>query len=243
MTAAARRWQDQQTMAPPIPLAVRRGVLWSADLDRSQGEELAARVPVEFRQIQREALPQLLAAAGQMDPIPPEALVRRFELGRQCYAAWVDGALAAYGWLTRGREWVGEFERELNIPDGDAYIWDCATLPARRRQRLFSALLGHVTGQLAREGVRRLWIISVITAPAMNRGVMDAGFEPILRLVYLHLHSKRALLTIPVPGGPPQKISEARGLFDGPDEHRLGPLIVGNSRRPRPPETHIDLDS
>jgi GNAT superfamily N-acetyltransferase len=220
---------------------VQRGILWSAGLDSLKTDRLTAHIPVEFKPVQRDSLPQLLTAAGQMDPIPQQALVKRLDLGRQCYAAWVDGSLAAYGWLTRGREWVGEFERSLNVQDGEAYIWDCATLPAYRRQRLFSSLLGYVAEQLSREGLQRLWIIAVITGPAMNRGIAKGGFAPILNLTYFHFYNKRVLLTIPAPNTPSHMILAARRLLKSDDERAIGPLLIGNSNPPQPPDTHLTL--
>ncbi len=227
-------------MSSKSPWIFRRGTLWSAELTQRTTGPVASYVPAEFRQVQPASIPQLVATARQMDPIVPGALARRFEIGRRCFAAWVDGSIAAYGWLTHGPEWVGEFERELHVPDGEAYIWDCATLPRYRRQRLFSALLGYVTDQLRREGLRRLWIIGLVVAPSIVRSVEAAGFEPVLRLAYLRLLDKRILLTAPVRNIPPQHLSAARRLLKTGHERAYGPLIVGNSARPRPPDTHFD---
>lgn len=227
-------------MTSPKPGLVRRGVLWLAELSRSMPDLFVSKIPAEFGQVQSHQLPQLLATVEQMDPIPSEALLRRFALGRRCYTAVVNHSIAAYGWLTQGPEWVGEFERQLNVQPGEAYIWDCATLPIFRRQRLFTALLSYVVRELSHEGLQRLWIIAVITTPVMNRSVAAAGFEPILNLSFLHLPHTRVLLTVPVSSASPRNIAASRQLVKGDGEYAFGPMIIGQSGHPRLPDTHID---
>ena len=62
---------------------------------------------------------------------------RRFEQrlasGKRCYVAQVEGALAAYGWVSWHEEEIGEIGLRLHLMPGEAYIWDCATAPAYRR--------------------------------------------------------------------------------------------------------------
>lgn len=218
----------------------RQGVLWSAELNKPQDRPIAAKVPAKFGQLQPGSFAQLIDAVGRMDPITPAALASRLEAGRQCFAGWVSDSVAAYGWLTRGPEWVGEFERELNVLQGEAYIWDCATVPEHRRQRLFSGLIAHVANQLRHEGLHRLWIIATINTPSMNRNVVAAGFAPILNLTYVRLYDKRFLLAMPAAGTSSHDIAAGRRLLKDQAEQALGPLIVGNTKRPVPPEMHFD---
>ena len=218
----------------------RRGTLWSANLTGRTESPTIARIPTEFGTVQPDSLAQLAAAVGQMDPIDPGALARRFELGKQCFVMRVDGSIAAYGWLTRGPEWVGEFERELRVLEGEAYIWDCATLPNYRRQRLFSVLLAHVTNQLRHEGLRRLWLIGINGSQRMIDGVQAAGFQPILGLAYARLFDKHGLLARSAGGASPQQLAAGQRLLRAEHETAHGSLIVGNSARPQPPDTHFD---
>lgn len=226
-------------MARSSSWRVRRGIVWAADLANRCPDRPDTHVPAEFAEIQPGEIAHLLAAAAQMDPIAPEFLLRRFERGRRCYAAWIGGAVAAYGWLTVGCEWVGEFERELNVLNGEAYIWDCVTLPAYRRQRLFSALLWHVAESLARENLYRLWIISVINPSAMKRNMAALGFTPVLSLLYFLLGNRRVLLSIPMQGAAPQQVASARRLVSYGPGRAVGPLHFGSSTNYRPPDTHI----
>jgi GNAT superfamily N-acetyltransferase len=216
------------------PWMLQRGLLWSARFDTPTPSHTAARIPAEFSRVEDEHLPALLAAAAQVDAIAPEALLLRRELGRQCYAGWVEGKIAAYGWLTRGPEWVGEFQRKLNVADGEAYIWDCATLPAHRRLHLFSALIGSVAGQLARQGLRQVWIIAAVTTPAMNHDIAEAGFRPVLALTYVQLFRRHLLLTVPAPQASAQSRADGLRLLGWEGERRLGPLLLGAARVPGP---------
>ncbi len=58
-----------------------RGILCAAELDRPRTNRAVARVPVEFRLIQHDDLPQLLATVARMDSITPDALRRRSPCG------------------------------------------------------------------------------------------------------------------------------------------------------------------
>jgi hypothetical protein len=218
----------------------RRGMLWSAELTDPPRRGVKARIPVEYRQITPETLPDLIAAACQIDPVGRDALTRRIESGRECYAVWVGGCVASYGWLTRGPEWVGEFERELCVQPGEAYLWDCATLPEYRQHRLFSGLLTHVIDHLRWQGLERLWIIGLVSPAPLLDGVTAAGFDPLLRFDYLRLHHARILATRPLPAASPERIAAARRLLTPPGDSALGPLIAGIASRLTPPDTHYD---
>lgn len=217
-----------------------QGILWTAELNEMHASPFGARIPASFGRVHEGMVPQLLRATRQMDPIAPEAIWRRFEMGSQCFVARVDGSIVAYGWLTRGPEWIGEFERQLLIPEDEAYIWDCATLPAFRRQRFFSALLGHIVDQLKQEGVQRLWIISVRVVPALARGLEAAGFQPLVSLSYLRIIDRHLLLATPQKGVTARQLASARHLLKRDSEKAYGRLLAGNSSRPTLPDTHFD---
>lgn len=227
-------------MSTRDPWVLQRGVLWTVGLGRPVARSVSALVPARFDQVLRDDVPELIACACRMDPIGPDALLRRLDAGRQCFAAWVDGSLAAYGWLTRGPEWVGEFERELSLGQDEAYIWDCATTPEHRRQHLFGALLSYMAVRLRVQGVRRLWIISLNAPRPLLNGVAAASFQPVLYMTYLRLYNRRALLTDALPGASRQDVADARRALRPGSDLTLGPLIVGSSSRPIPPDTHFD---
>jgi GNAT superfamily N-acetyltransferase len=102
----------------------------------------------------------------------------RLERGCTCFAAWTDGELAAYGWLSSGPEWIGEIQLELKPREREAYIWNCVTLPQHRRKGVFRALVGGMSVAARRLGARRVWIGSV-AIPA-ERALQPLGFKPAL---------------------------------------------------------------
>jgi hypothetical protein len=218
----------------------RRGVLWSANLKRRNTSVFRASIKAEFTEIDSGEIADLTAAAGQMDPISPEAIARRFALGRRCFAMRNGDVVAAYGWLTPGPEWVGELERELQVVSGEGYVWDCATVPQFRRKRLFGSLVGHMTESLRREGLERLWIIAVITAPPIDQGLYAAGFQPAMGLTYGRLLARRVLFIRPLRGATASLRPAASRLLRSEKDSALGPFILGNSVRPTPPDTHVD---
>ncbi|HUY78704.1 MAG TPA: GNAT family N-acetyltransferase [Ktedonobacterales bacterium] len=142
------------------------------------------------------ALPRIPATFNEVDPVNAEVLARamnlpdvalilsRFDAGRRCMAAWVDGTLAAYGWISQGVECIGELEQSLHLPAGEAYIWDCATVESYRNCHLYRALLSHITHIAWREGMQRLWIAAMAENIPSIRGLAAAGFRPVVLLTY-----------------------------------------------------------
>jgi GNAT superfamily N-acetyltransferase len=132
----------------------------------------------------------------------------RLVRGCRCFAAWLDGRVAGYGWLSTGAEWIGELEREIVLPPGEAYAWNCVTLPASRRRGVFRALLGCIAESARRDGARRLWIGSAggLGGPPAGTGAIgEAGFVPALRAELLALPGLRVVVarTVPAAGREP----------------------------------------
>ncbi|HET7339693.1 MAG TPA: GNAT family N-acetyltransferase [Candidatus Dormibacteraeota bacterium] len=95
-----------------------------------------------------------------------------------CFGAFADGALAGYGWLSRGPEWIGELQVEIKPREREAYIWNCVTLPEHRRRGVFRSLVAGISVAARRLGARRVWIGSV-AIPA-ERALAPLGFQPAL---------------------------------------------------------------
>jgi ribosomal protein S18 acetylase RimI-like enzyme len=153
---------------------------------------------------------ELAAASGVED----EAEVcRRLESGRRCYGAWVEGRLAAYGWVSFNQEWVGELRLELQLQPGEAYIWDCATLPEFRQRGLYSALLVYIVGELREENISRFWIGADLENLPSQKGIARAGFRPVAHLVIERQLGMRMVWAQGVDGAPEELVAEARRVF------------------------------
>lgn len=100
----------------------------------------------------------------------------RLARGVRCFAVRIDDAIAGYGWLSVGPEWIGEIQLEIRPRSGEGYVWNCVTVPEFRRRGVFRSLLLGISEHARRLGLRRLWIGSV-AIPA-EKAVAPAGFKP-----------------------------------------------------------------
>jgi ribosomal protein S18 acetylase RimI-like enzyme len=103
---------------------------------------------------------------------------------------------------------------------GEAYIWDCVTLPAFRRRGLYVALLRHIVGVLRAEGLRRLWIGASLDNTPSIRGFRSAGFRPVLRLIYLRVLGLRGNWLVGDAAAPAALVADARRALSGAGSER-----------------------
>ena len=108
-----------------------------------------------------------------------ELVAGRLARGSRCFAVWIDGGVAGYGWLSTGPEWIGELQLEITPGRREGYIWDCATLVEHRRKGIFRSVLVGISEAARRDGLKRLWI-GTIAIPA-EKALEPAGFKPALR--------------------------------------------------------------
>ena len=207
----------------PSPWAFERGALWAADVQGPRPAHVAPRRPAEFGEVSR-AHADLVAHRVRL---APERVQQRFAEGARCFAAHVEGQIAACGWVSQGSAWVGELERRLRLARGEVYIWDCVTLPAYRGQRLYPALLSCLLVTLRTEGVRRAWIGASLDNAASTQGIATAGFRPVVWARYGRLGRLYALWIGGYRQVPPQDIAAARAVMDSAHEARLGPVVLG----------------
>lgn len=123
------------------------------------------------------------AADALAQAMGAEAPLAAARLGRGCraFAGWVGEAVAGYGWLSQGPEWIGEVGLQVEPAEGEAYLWNFVTLPAHRRRGIFRALVVEACAAAADEGLTRLWIGSI--AGTAEQAVVEAGFRPALSIV------------------------------------------------------------
>ncbi len=169
-------------------------------------------VPVAFTRVGPEAADRRASAMGLADPAEVR---RRFDTGRCCYTAWVEGELAAYGWISFEEEAIGELRLRVHLLPGEAYLWDCATVPAFRRRRLYTTLLTHMVGTLRLEGLCRVWIGADMENVASQSGIARAGFRPVADLVVARALAMRLVWVSGRPGVTEQIVTEARRAFLG----------------------------
>jgi len=164
------------------------GTFWMFKLDRPLPAGLVPNIPATFMRIGPEAVQEL---AQVMELADPAVILQRFAAGRHCYAARVAGQLVTYGWVTFDEEGIGELGLSIRLKAGEAYIWNCATVPAYRGQRLYPALLTHMVHALYAEGVNRIWIGADTDNPASQIGIAAAGFRPVVDFLIVNASTMR----------------------------------------------------
>jgi GNAT superfamily N-acetyltransferase len=182
-----------------------------------------ARVEVDFKEVEAADLDALAIA---MDLPTLEPIQQRLQTRRRCFFLRADGQIASYGWVTRGVECVGELDRQFHLPDDEAYIWDCGTVPAWRGQRCYSALLSHIIYQLHREGVPRLWIgASRLNRPSVQ-GFVNAGFQHVIDLTYRRFYRLTWMWLQQSPSPRRGLVAAAYRILLNNHERRLGRLVI-----------------
>jgi ribosomal protein S18 acetylase RimI-like enzyme len=191
------------------------GVIWRLAAP-AQPRALAPTVPTRFGWVRPEEAAALAQAAGGA---AASQVAPRLAAGRRCCAAWVSGQPAAWGWVSYETEHVGELGLQLHLRAGEAYIWDCATVPEYRRRGLYAALLAHMARALLAEGVQTIWIGADYNNAPSQAGIGSAGFSAVAEIAAAPppAGQRRQLAQLVArPGVSPQVLADAgRVYFDG----------------------------
>ncbi len=170
--------------------------LWGVDLDDERRAEPPippglAVAQVTGRDPAGSARRRALVAA--MAPASEAEIAARLASGRRAYVVEGPPGVLAYGWVTRGDEHIAEIEGRIRVGPREAYVWDCATLPAFRGRGLYPALLGAIARELAADGVARIWIAARSDNLSSLRGFEKAGYRRVADIRYLRLWRWRRL--------------------------------------------------
>ena len=184
------------------------GTFWMLKLDRPLPAGLVPRIPTNFMRIGPE-IAQELAQAIELDG--PTVILQRFAAGRHCYAARVAGQLVTYGWVTFDEEDIGELGLSIRLKAGEAYIWDCATLPAYRRLRLYPALLT--------QGIQRVWIGTDTDNLASQIGIVAAGFQAVADFLTVNTPSMSTVRLRGCSGVSTQDLEDVHHALFGNRDH------------------------
>jgi hypothetical protein len=187
----------------------RHGTIWMLNLNQ-EPPAVTPRVPADFRRVTPDLAPAL---ASSICSLYLTEITQRLESGRQCYAAWVDGQAAAYGWVSFVEEDIGELNLRIKLLPGEAYIWDCATLPAFREKLLYSTLLIYILGELRTQNLCRAWIGADRDNIASQKGMARAGFQHVADLVIERVLAMRQVWVVGLPDVSESIVAEARRAF------------------------------
>ena len=187
------------------------GTIWALNLDEP-APAIKPQVPAAFSRVRQGSAAALFR---NRDSRISDEMLSRLESGRRCYVARVDNQLAAYGWVSFEEEIVGELNLRLRLLPGEAYVWDCVTLPDFRRNHLYSALLAYINKDLNAEGLCRAWIGANRDNVPSQLGIARAGFHHVANLTIARMLAMRLVWVEGMPGIPEQLVADARRVFLG----------------------------
>jgi len=190
---------------------VESGALWALDLPAADGHA-DQRPGVRFAPV---GAAEAAALATAME-LPESEVLARLARGCRVIAAWHGDEVASYCWVSVHREHVGELARDLSLPAGESYVWDCATVPRYRGQGLYRSLLRQIAETLAGEGQRRVWIGASSTNEASNRTFAAVGFRPAASVVSVRVAGRGLIVRLRgASGADPPLVHAARRLLIG----------------------------
>jgi len=97
------------------------------------------------------------------------------------FVAYLNGTPAAFGWMARGKAFIGELSHELILPVGNRYLWNFRTMEAFRGVGIYPALLQFIIDQ-EKHKASCFWIIHAPENGSSLNGIKKAGFEYVGRL-------------------------------------------------------------
>jgi ribosomal protein S18 acetylase RimI-like enzyme len=187
----------------------RAGTIWAFEFDRPI-LLIEPIIDVNFALAGAESISELALISGATSTTQ---ILRRFESGRRCYVARFENKIAAYGWVSFNEEFIGELNLRLRLLPGEAYIWDCATLPDFRRKHLYSALLTYILADLSAEKLNRVWIGADLDNVVSQRGIARAGFQYVADLILARVLTLRQVWVQGRPDVSENLVAEARRAF------------------------------
>lgn len=191
------------------------GLFWTLHLARPLPAAVIPHAPVTFRRIGSDVAEELASAMGLADPAP---VFLRLRQGRHCSIGRSEGRLAVYGWITFDEEVIGGLDLRVRLLPGEAYIWDCATLPAYRGRHLYAALLTCMQRELQDAGFQRIWIGMDAGNLPSRAGVARAGFQHVVDIVQVRNTPARIFMARPAPGASQEDVQAARYALFGDRE-------------------------
>lgn len=108
---------------------------------------------------------------------------RRFQEGNEAWVLRLENKPVSFGWLGRERARIGELSKVIDIPNGNAYLWNFRTLEPYRGKGYYVHLLSRILD--AEEKIsERIWVISAPENQSSYNGIVKAGFQPVGDLMF-----------------------------------------------------------
>jgi GNAT superfamily N-acetyltransferase len=119
-----------------------------------------------------------VATLASLMNIDEQNIERRFQEGNEAWLVKLEDKPVSFGWISRGKARIGELFKEIDVPKGNAYLWNFRTLEPYRGRGYYVQLLSTILA--AEEKInKRIWIISAPENQSSYNGIMKVGFKPV----------------------------------------------------------------
>jgi GNAT superfamily N-acetyltransferase len=122
-------------------------------------------------------------AVTQLNRLPLKEVRARRQAGHRPYVGFFEGTPVAYGWVATREASIGELGLSFQLPPGNRYLWDFATLPDWQGRGIYPRLLRAILEQELPEA-GRFWIIHAPENLPSGAGMHKAGLFPIGQLSF-----------------------------------------------------------
>lgn len=122
-------------------------------------------------------------ALAQMNRLTLAEVQARRQAGHRPYVGFFQGTPVAYGWVATRDASIGELGLTFELPVGNRYLWDFATLPGWQGRGIYPNLLQAILKQELQEA-ERFWIIHAPENLPSGAGMHKAGLFPIGQLSF-----------------------------------------------------------
>jgi mutator protein MutT len=137
-----------------------------------RGDPLPRLEPVPGLAVEQGTAVSLLARMARLEE---REIRRRLEQGNEPFVARLGGTAVAYGWMATRLAAIPQIELSFDLPNGEVYLWDFATLPPWRGRGMYPHLLQAITLEGA-PYISRFWVGHEPGNDASGRGLRKAGF-------------------------------------------------------------------
>lgn len=152
------------------------GLLWTW----WRGDRLASLPPLASFRVTTSPTEAVLAA---LTGLTATEVAARIEAQHQPYIAWIERTPVAYGWCASARAIFGAPPVTFDVPPGNRYLKDFATLPSWRGCGIYPRLLQAIIA--TETGADRFWILHRHDNCASARGIEKAGFTRVAHIHFL----------------------------------------------------------
>lgn len=123
------------------------------------------------------------AMLARLNRLPLSEVQARRQAGHRPYVGFFAGTPVAYGWVATREASIGELGLTFQLPAGNRYLWDFATLPEWQGRGIYPRLLRAILEQESPDA-GRFWIIHAPENLPSGAGMHKAGLFPIGQLSF-----------------------------------------------------------